>query len=152
MAAKRRRWQPPQGMRVHPDGSWRVGDVHVIHPPSLRYFKSHLVFEEEGVFIVDGEQRMKVDVEGPAFQVMTLVLDTDRQEVRVVLDDGTVEQVGNDAIGMNRDTGRFEARVRGGRAAALFARGPHQTLLEHMEEVQGRFFLRVGEGRIAVRT
>jgi hypothetical protein len=152
MAPRRRRWQPPEGLRVHPDGTWRVGDVHVIHPPSLRYFKSHLVFEETGAFIVDGEQRMAVDVAGPAFQVTTLVLDADQQEARVVLDDGTVETVANDAIGMNRETGRFEARVRGGRAAALLARGPHQTLLEHMEEVQGRFFLRVGEGRIAVRT
>src|SRR5213596_2642530 len=62
MASRMRRWQAPEGLRVHPDGTWRVGDVHVIHPPSLRYFKSHLVFEEAGVFIVDGDQRMKVDV------------------------------------------------------------------------------------------
>jgi len=152
MTSKRRRWQAPEGLRVHADGTWRVGDVHVIHPPSLRYFKSHLVFEEEGVFVVDGGQRMKVDVEGPAFQVTSLVLDGDRGEARVVLDDGTVEKIADDALGMNRDTGRFESRVRAGRATALLARGPHQTLLEHLEEVKGRFFLRVGERRIAVRT
>jgi hypothetical protein len=152
MASKRRRWQAPEGLRVHADSTWRVGDVHVIHPPSLRYFKSHLVFEEGGAFVVDGDQRMKVDVEGPAFQVTSLVLDADRGEARVVLDDGTVEKVADDALGMNRDTGRFESRVRAGRATALLARGPHQTLLEHLEEVRGRFFLRVGERRIAVRT
>ena len=152
MASKRRRWEAPEGLRVHADGTWRVGDVHVIHPPSLRYFKSHLVFEEGGAFVVDGGQRMKVDVEGPAFQVTSLVLDGDRGEARVVLDDGTVEKVADDALGMNRDTGRFESRVRAGRATALLARGPHQTLLEHLEEVKGRFFLRVGERRIAVRT
>lgn len=152
MASRKRRWEPPEGLRVHSDGTWRVGDVHVIHPPSLRYFKSHLVFEDGGSFIVDGQQRMKVDVQGPAFEVTSLVLDTEKGEARVVLDDGTVEKVTDEALGMNRDTGRFEARVRRGRATALFARGPHQTLLEHMEEVKGRFFLRVGEGRIAVRT
>jgi hypothetical protein len=152
MASKRRRWPAPEGLRVHADGTWRVGDVHVIHPPSLRYFKSHLAFEEGGAFVVDGGQRMKVDVEGPAFQVTSLVLDGDRGEARVVLDDGTVEKVTDDALGMNRDTGRFESRVRAGRATALLARGPHQTLLEHLEEVKGRFFLRVGERRIAVRT
>ena len=152
MAARKRRWEPPEGLRVHSDGTWRVGDVHVIHPPSLRYFKSHLVFEEGGAFIVDGQQRMKVDVEGPAFEVTSLVLDAEKGEARVVLDDGTVEKVADEALGMSRDTGRFEARVRGGRATALFARGPHQTLLEHTEEVKGRFFLRVGERRIAVRT
>jgi hypothetical protein len=152
MASSKRRWQAPEGLRVSPDGSWRVGDVHVIHPPSLRYFKAHLVFEEGGAFIVDGSQRMPVLVEGPAFQVTSLVLDQDEGEARVVLDDGTVETVTDDALGMNRETGRFESRVRGGRATALLARGPHQTLLEHTEEIKGRFFLRVGERRIAVRT
>jgi len=152
MASRKRRWQAPEGLRVYPDGSWRVGDVHVIHPPSLRYFKSHLVFEEGGAFIVDGDQRMKVDVKGPAFQVTSLVLDADQGEARVVLDDGTVESVADDALGMNRETGRFESRVREGRATALLARGPHQTLLEHVEEDKGRFFLHVGERRIAVRT
>ena len=101
---------------------------------------------------MDGSQRMSVLVEGPAFQVTSLVLDQDKGEARVVLDDGTVETVTDDALGMNRETGRFESRVRGGRATALLARGPHQTLLEHTEEIQGRFFLRVGERRIAVRT
>jgi len=152
MPSTKRRWPAPEGLRVHQDGSWRVGDAHVIHPPSLRYFKSHLVFEEEGAFIVDGSQRMKVEVEGPAFQVTSLVLDADKAEARVVLDDGTVEKIADEALGMSRESGRFEARVRGGRAVALLARGPHQTLLEHIEEIKGRFFLRVGERRIAVRT
>jgi hypothetical protein len=152
MASKKRRWQAPEGLRVHHDGTWRVGDAHVLHPPSLRYFKSHLVFEEGGAFIVDGDQRMKVDVDGPAFQVTSLVLDADRGEARVVLDDGTVESVTDEALGMSRESGRFESRVREGRAAALLARGPHQTLLEHLEEDKGRFFLRVGERRIKVRT
>lgn len=152
MPSTKRRWQAPEGLRVHLDGTWRVGDVHVIHPPSLRYFKSHLVFEEGGAFIVDGNQRMRVEVEGPAFQVTSLVIDEDREEARVVLDDGTVEKVESEALGMNRDTGRFECRVRKGQATALLARGPHQTLLEHLEQEKGRFFLRVGEGRIAVRT
>ena len=72
----RRRWEIPEGLRVFPDGSWRVGELHVVHPPSLRYFKSHLVREEAGAYIVDGAQRMPVAVDGPAFQVVTLVLDT----------------------------------------------------------------------------
>jgi hypothetical protein len=139
-------------LRVHPDGSWRVGNVHVIHPPSLRHFKSHLVFEEAGAFIVDGNQRLRVEVEGPAFEVTSLVVDADREEARVVLDDGSVEAVADQSLGMNRETGRFESRVRGGRAAALLARGPHQVLLEHLEEDHGRFFLRAGQRRIAVRT
>jgi hypothetical protein len=148
----RRRWEIPEGLRVFPDGSWRVGELHVVHPRSLRYFKSHLVREAAGVFIVDGAQRMPLEVAGPAFQAMSLVLDLDREEARLVLDDGTVEVVGEGDLGMNRDSGRFEARVRRGDFTALLSRGPHQVLLEHVEEDGGRFFLRVGQRRIAVRT
>lgn len=124
----------------------------MIHPPSLRYFKAHLVHEEMGDFIVDGAQRMPVQVEGPAFHAVSLVLEGQSGQARVVLDDGSVEPVEDQRLGMNRETGRFECRVRSGHFTALLARGPHQTLLEHLEEVGGRFYLRVGERRIAVRT
>jgi hypothetical protein len=69
-----------------------------------------------------------------------------------VLDDGSVETLQDDALGMNRETGRFECSVRQGGFRATLGRGPHQALLDHMEEDAGRFFLRVGERRIAVRT
>jgi hypothetical protein len=148
----KRRPEIPQGLRVCPDGSWRVGEHHVIHPPSLRYFKAHLERDNVDSYIVDGTQRMPVEIEGPAFQVVTLVLDGDREEVRAVLDDGSVESLEDDALGMNRETGRFECRVRHGRFRAMLGRGPHQALLDHMEEEAGRFFLRVGSRRIGVRT
>lgn len=148
----KRRWEIPQGLRVFPDGSWRVGDLHVIHPPSLRYFKSHLVHDESGDYVVEGEQRMPVEVRGPAFHAVSLVLEPEDQEARVVLDDGSVERIGDHDLGMNRETGRFECRVRGGAFAALLVRGPHQTLIEHLEEEGGRFYLRVGPRRISVRT
>jgi hypothetical protein len=148
----KRRWEIPEGLRVFPDGSWRVGELHVIHPPSLRHFRAHLVHEPSGDYIVEGEQRMPVDVRGPAFHAVSLVLDREAQEARVVLDDGSVETVGDHDLGMNRDTGRFESRVRGGHFTALLVRGPHQTLMEHLEEEKGSFYLRVGGRRIPVRT
>jgi hypothetical protein len=148
----KRRWEIPQGLRVFPDGSWRVGDLHVLHPPSLRYFKSRLVHEEAGDYIVEGPQRMAVEVRGPAFQAVSLVLEPVSRQARVVLDDGSVETVADDDLGMNRETGRWECRVRGGSFRALLGRGPHQALIEHLEEEGGAFFLRVGERRIRVRT
>jgi hypothetical protein len=129
-----------------------VGDLHVIHPPSLRYFKSHLVHEESGDYVVAGDQRMAVEVRGPAFHAVSLVLEPEDGEARVVLDDGSVETIGDHDLGMNRETGRFECRVRGGSFAALLVRGPHQSLIEHLEEDGGRFYLRVGARRIPVRT
>jgi len=102
--------------------------------------------------VVDGEQRIPITVEGPAFQVITLVLDRERGEARAVLDDGSVETLGDGALGMNRSTGRFECTVRAGTFRAILGRGPHQSLLANLEEETGRFFLRVGERRIGVRT
>ena len=70
----------------------------------------------------------------------------------MVLDDGSQERVGDDAIGMNGATGRFECLVRGGRARALLSRSAHQTLLDHAEQEAGRFFLRAGPRLILIRT
>src|SRR5688572_17941502 len=68
-----RLWEVPEGLTVRPDGSWRVGEQHVIHPPTLRYLKSHLVFEEGAAFVVDGAQRMPIALDGPPFEVTGLV-------------------------------------------------------------------------------
>jgi hypothetical protein len=135
-----------------PDGSWRTGELPVVHDQSLLFFKQRLVFEDAGAFVVDGPRRMPVEVEGPAYAVVRLTLDAARGEARVVLDDGSEEVVVDDALGMNEQTGRFECAVRSGRARALFTRGAHQTLLEHAEQDQGRFFLRAGGRRIPIRT
>jgi hypothetical protein len=147
-----RRWDIPEGLKVLPDGSWRVGDVPVLHPRTLRHFKSHLVLEGGRAFVVDGAQRMAVQLEGPPLMVTTLVLDQARGEARAVLDDGSEEPVRDSSLTMNRDTGRFECAVREGRGRALLSRGAHQTLLEHVVEEDGVFFLRVGDRRFSVRT
>jgi len=124
----------------------------VVHPTGLRYLKERLRHEAAGDFVVEGQQRVPVAVAGPAFEVTRLELDPAHDRASVLLDDGTAEPIADDALGMSADTGRFECRVRGGCFAALFGRGPHQTLLEHVEEDGGRFFLRVGSRRIPVRT
>jgi hypothetical protein len=147
-----RRWEIPEGLKVMPDGSWRVGDHHVIHPPTLRYLKAHLVLEAGGAFVVDGAQRMPVELEGPPLEVTALVLDAGAGEARVVLDDGSQETVRDGSLRMDEDTGRFECLVRGGRVRAVLSRGAHQTLLQHVDEQDGRFFLSVGPGRWAIRT
>jgi hypothetical protein len=147
-----RRWQIPEGLHVLPDGSWRVGDYQVLHPPTLRYLKSHLVDEGGQHFVVDGEQRMPIQVEGPPFEVTTLVLDEAAGIAAVVLDEGSKEVVGDASLGMNRETGRFECAVRAGRFRACLSRGAHQMLLDHIVEEEGKFFLHVGPGRIALRT
>jgi len=147
-----RRWQIPEGLQVLPDGSWRVGDYQVLHPPTLRYLKSHLVEDGGAHFVVDGEQRVPIQVQGPPFEVTTLVLDQAAGTAAVVLDDGSKEPVVDASLGMNGETGRFECAVRGGRFRAHLSRGAHQMLLDHIVEEDGAFFLHVGAQRIAVRT
>jgi hypothetical protein len=145
-------WTSPEGVRVLPDGGWRVGGFAIVHEPSLRYLKARLVFEEGGAFLVEGSRRVPVDVKGPAFVVTTLRLDPDAGEAWVTLDDGSEEPLPADALSLSDETGRFECLVRAGRARAVLSRGAHQALLEHVEEEDGGFVLRVGTSRITVRT
>ena len=147
-----RHWEIPEGLRVLPDGSWRVGDFQVIHPPTLRYLKSHLVGEDAGPFVVDGAQRMPIQVEGPAFEVTRLVLEEEAATAAAVLDDGSRETIHDTSLGMNEETGRFECAVRGGRFRARLSRAAHQILLDNVIEDEGAFFLRVGARRIPLRT
>jgi hypothetical protein len=142
----------PEGLRVCPDGSWRVGELPVAHQEALRYLKARLVHEEAGDFVAEGPQRVPVAVEGPPFEVLSLRIDPAHDEARVELDDGSAEAITDDALAMSELTGRFECRVRGGAFAALLGRGAHQTLLEHVEQEGGRFFLCAGRRRIPVRT
>lgn len=147
-----RTWQVPEGLRVLPDGSWRTGELPVAHPQSLLFFKSRLVFEDAGAFVVDGPRRMAITIEGPPFEVVGLRLDQAKGEALARLDDGSEEPIGDGSVGMNEGSGRFECAVRGGRARAVFTRAAHQTLLERVEEERGEFFLRAGARRIPIRT
>ena len=144
-------WPAPEGVRVSPDGSWSVGEFRIVHLPSLRFLKERLVFEDEGAFLVEGERRLPVAVDGPAFQVVELRLDAEAAEARVVLDDGSEEVLGHDTLGTDPNTGRVECLVRGGHARAAFSRSAHQALLPHVEETRGRFYLRGGSRRLAIR-
>ncbi len=147
-----RHWLIPEGLRVLPDGSWRVGDFQVLHPPTLRYLKAHLIDEGGAPFVADGEQRMLIQVEGPPFEVTTLVLDEAGGTATAVLDDASTELVRDASLGMDQETGRFECAVRGDRFRARLSRSAHQMLLDHVVEENGAFFLRVGPRRITLRT
>jgi hypothetical protein len=143
-------WPIPEGVRVLKDGAWRVGGFPVVHAPSLRHLKERLVFEDEGVFIADGAQRMPVVLEGPPLEVLSLRLDDSRGEACAFLDDGSEEKL--DGAEMNAETGRFECRARGGKARAVFSRAAHQVLLDRLAEEDGRFYLLVGSRRVPIRT
>jgi hypothetical protein len=144
-------WPIPQGVRVAPDGTWTVGEFRIVHAPSLRFLKERLVFEDAGAFLVQGDKRMPVVVEGPAFEVTELRLVLEAGEALAVLDDGSVEALGPDSLTTDPATGRAECTARGGRARAVFSRGAHQVLLQNVEEAGGRYFLRVGERRLPIR-
>jgi hypothetical protein len=145
-------WRLPEGVRVLPNGSWLVGGLPILHAASLRHLKSRLVFEADGAFLDDGHKRLTVAIEGPAFEVVALRLDAATGAARVSLDDGSDDAVEAESLSMNPDTGRFESKARGGRARAVFSRAAHQTLIDNLEEEEGRFFLCVGPRRIPVRT
>jgi hypothetical protein len=142
----------PEGLEVQPDGSWRAGGALVIHPPTLRYLKSHLAFDEQGgAFVVDGSQRVPVALQGPPLEVVSLVIDGAQGTARAVLDDGSEEIIREDSLGMDPRTGRFHCLVRGARAQAVLSRPAHQTLLANIGQEGGAFFLQAGSRRLPVR-
>lgn len=145
-----RKVELPEGLRVDPNGTWWAGDLPVQHEVSLLFFKAHLVFEGEGAFVVDGERRMPVELKGPPFEVLRLEIDEARGQAFVVLDDGTRELLEDPA--MDEATGRFGCAARAGRTRALLSRGAHHALLDHAEEEDGEFYLRVGLRRLQIRT
>ena len=147
-----RRVKIPEGLRVLPDGSWQIGEEAVAHEASLRYFKEHLRFEEDGAFVVDGGKRVAVAVDGPPFEVRALDFSKDSEQLRAVLDDGSSEELADDGLRMSHDTGRFECDVRGGRARAVLSRAAHDALLDNAEEADGRFYVRVGKRLIPIQT
>jgi hypothetical protein len=142
-------WKVPEGVRVTAEGSWTVGGLPIRHQPSLRVLKSQLRFEDEGAFLLDGKVRLPVQIEGPPFEVSSLRLDRRSGEARILLDDGSEEPLSE--VEMDRDTGRFVCRVRGGKARAVLSRAAHQTLLENVEQEGGHFYVAVGKSRLALR-
>lgn len=145
-------WRVPEGLRVDASGAWSVGGQPVAHPAGLLYLKSHLVVLEGGAFVDDGARRVPVLLEGPPLTVVSLHLDPLRGQVSVSLDDGRVEVVRDGALRMDEESGRFEYLARNGTTRAVLSRGAHQTLLQHAEEEAGEFFIRVGHGRLGLRT
>ena len=145
-------WQIPEGLRVLPDGAWRVGDFPIVHARSLRQLKAHLFFDADGAFLSDGARRMPVRVEGPPFEVIGLVLDHKAGQARAILDDGSMETLAGGSLWMDDATGRFECAARGGRSRAVFSRAAHQILLDNVVEEAGAFHLRVGDRRISITT
>jgi len=145
-----RRHLIPDGLHVLPDGSWRVGDLPVSHPRRLRFLKQRLTFEEGGTFIVDGDQRKPLVLEGPAFQVDSLIMDAESGQLRVHLDDGTEEALSEAVIRMSPETGQLQCNVKNGRARAVFSAVAHDALLDQLEHEGGEFFIPVGARRCRV--
>jgi hypothetical protein len=141
----------PEGVRVLPDGSWRVGDQAISHPRRLRYLKQRLAFEEGGVFLVDGAQRAALMLDGPPFQVDALVFDAEHGDVRVRLDDGTEESLAEPLVRMNPETGQLECAVKGGRTRAVLSSVAHDALIDALEQESGEFFVPLGTRRCRVQ-
>ena len=56
------------------------------------------------------------------------------------------------SLAMDPATGRFACLVRDGRARALLSRSAHAQLLEHAEQADGGFVLRIGPRTLELRT
>ena len=108
------------------------------------------MFEDGAVFVADGPRRMPVVVEGPPFQVESMTFDAERGEVRVRMDDGSEEALGEPVVAMNPETGQFQCVVKKGLTRAVLSRAAHDALLDQLEEDGGDFFVSLGPRRCRV--
>jgi hypothetical protein len=144
------RYRIPEGLRVLSDGTWRAGDAAISQPRRLRYLKRNLLFDQEGAFLTDGDRRLPVALDGPPFQVESIVFDAEHGEVRVLLDDGSEERLSDAIVKMSPASGQFECAVKDGRARAMFSEAAHDTLLDLLEHQGEDFFVPLGAQRCRV--
>lgn len=140
----------PEGLRILADGSWQAGEQALSHPRRLRRLKQRLSFEDGGTFLVDGDQRVPIVVDGPPLVVDTIAFDTAHGETRVQLDDGTEEVLADAVIRMSPETGKLECAVKSGRARAVLSRVAHDAVLDALEQEGGDFFVPLGGQRVRV--
>ena len=139
------------GLRLDRAGRFWHQGVEVTHPRLRQALLRWLDVRDDGRDIVrlDAQRYAYVDVEDAHLRALSARWDGDR--VRLVLDDGSEEELAYDSLAIGPDDALY-CRVRGGRLRARLTTAAHQALAERIEEVPGGFALRAAGGLHAIRT
>jgi hypothetical protein len=138
-------WRLPR-LRIDRDGEWYDDDVLITHPGLLANLRGNLQRDAEGYFI---QTRVRIPVEVEDRPWVVVRAEPQGERIRVVLNDGSEEEVDPDALRLGPGDvpycpvkhGAFEARLSRAAAFQLLA-------LADYDERTGRGTLRLGGRRV----
>jgi hypothetical protein len=134
------------------DGIWLADGSEITHEPTRKLFARSLKRDSNGYFLSIGRETKRISVEDTAFFIETFETESapsgsDNQDTIVLqLSDGTREILIPETL--KYSPGRLTAGVKSGNEEAKFLRAPYHQILREVEEINGRYVLRIGGKRI----
>lgn len=126
---------------------WHDGEL-IEHPNIIETFNRGLQVDEQGRYRLEvGADWCLVEVDGPGYQVNAVDIVEGRASVR--LSDRTAEWLDVATLTLDEE-GRLEARVKKGRARAVFSRDAQFQLAMHLETAPQGYQLRLGTQALQV--
>lgn len=149
MATPRWHTREDSGLRIDRRGRWFHDDEPVEHPNIIEAFNRGLKVMDDGRYQLHfGNDWCFVAVEHCAFTVIA-VDEAEGERLSVRLSDRTAEWLDLDTL-FEDDEGMLVAKVKGGKAQALFSREAQFQFAERLEEVEGGLAVRAGGNCLAV--
>jgi hypothetical protein len=133
------------GLRLDRNGRFWHEGVEVTHPRLREALLKWLDVRDDGRDIVklDDQRYAYVDVDDAHLRAVSARWEGDR--VRLVLDDGSDEELAYDSLARGADDALY-CRVRGGRLRARLTTAAYNAIADQIEESPGGFALRAAGG------
>ncbi|WP_144436886.1 DUF1285 domain-containing protein [Thermosulfidibacter takaii] len=133
-------------IRVTADGRWFSEYGEVTHQGVKRYFQQILDKQDEDYFLSNGKQKVKIDVNGYVFWVEAIRERPWKGKLWIwlVINDDTEEPLDPETLRILPDNS-FECKIKGGKFPAKFTLSSYWQLVEHIEEKEGKFYLKIGD-------
>ena len=139
------RWHTREdsGLRIDRQGQWWHDDEKIEHPNIIEAFNRGLRVMDDGKYQLHfGNDWCFVQVEHAGFTIVAVdEAEGDRLSVR--LSDRTAEFLDLESVREDEE-GVLIAKVKEGKALARFSRDAQFQFAEHLEETDGKHFIRVG--------
>jgi hypothetical protein len=138
---------PPCQIFIDKEGRWFHKGVEMIHQEFINLFYENMSLDSEGRYIITLEgERCYVDVEDTPIVVRKALfkasVQSNRSRIILFLNDETQENLSPDTLYVGIENVLY-CSVRGGTFSARFDRPAYYQLAQHIEEIEGSYFLRM---------
>jgi len=138
---------PPCQIFIDKGGRWFHKGVEMIHREFIKLFYENMSLDSEGRYVITLEgERCHVDVEDTPFIVRKALfkdsVQSTRSRIILFLSDETQENLSPESLYVGIENVLY-CRVRGGTFPARFDRPAYYQLAQHIEQMEGSYFLRM---------